>query len=53
MEEYIESLKIDIRDFENLIDNEEAEMKDVKRFLNDLKIKLNEMEKEMQEERRK
>ncbi len=46
MKEYIESLKIDIRDFENLIDNEEAEKQDVKRFLNDLKIKLSEMEKE-------
>lgn len=46
MKEYIESLKIDIRDFENLIDNGEAKMKDVKRFLNDLKSKLSEMEKE-------
>ncbi len=46
MEEYIESLKIDIRDFENLVDNEEVEQQDIKRFLNDLKVKLSEMEKE-------
>ncbi len=47
MEEYIESLKIDIRDFENLVGNEKVEKQDIKRFLNDLKIKLSEMQKEI------
>lgn len=44
VKEYIESMKIDIRDFENLVDTEKFDKKDVKRFLNDLKVKLNEME---------
>ncbi len=45
--EYIESLRIDIRDFENLVKNEKVEQKDIERFLNDLKAKLDEMEKEI------
>ncbi len=47
MKEYIESLKIDIRDFQNLVDTKEFDKKDVKRFLNDLKVKLNEMEEQL------
>lgn len=47
MEEYIESLKIDIRDFEKLVDDEKANQQDIKRFLNDLKVKIAEMEKEI------
>lgn len=40
----IESLEIDIRDFENFIENEKFSKKDVLRFLNDIKCKIKDIE---------
>ena len=46
LESYIEATICDIKDFERVLENEDINKKDIKIFLNNLKERFKEMERE-------
>lgn len=50
LESYIEATICDIKDFERVLENEDINKKDIKIFLNNLKERFKEMEREIKDE---